>query len=137
MKIFLSILRKSLLFRGIAEDEIETMLQCLSAWVSDYEKGAYLLRPGEAVTAVGLIVKGSVEIVKEDFWGNRNILAKFGPGQLFAESYACSPQVTLDLGVLAETPCRVLFLDVQRVLTTCTSACVFHAIDPQPPGRIG
>ncbi len=126
MKTLLSILHRSLLFRGIAEEEIEAMLQCLRAWVSDYDKGAYLLRPGESVSAVGLIVQGNVQIVKEDFWGNRNIVARLGPGQLFAESYACTPHVPLDVGALAETPCQVLFLDVQRVLTTCSTACVFH-----------
>lgn len=33
--------------------------------------------------------KGSVHIVKEDFWGNRNIIARIGAGQIFAETYAC------------------------------------------------
>lgn len=126
MKNF-SQLKNCVLFSGLAEDEIESMLKCLSAAATEYPKNRMILRVGEAVNAMGVVLDGSVQILREDFWGNRNIIARAAPGQLFAESYACTPGAALGVSVMAETACTVLFLDVRRLLTSCSSACEFHA----------
>jgi CRP-like cAMP-binding protein len=82
---------------------------------------------GETVTRVGEVVSGRVHIMKEDFWGNRSILEEFGPGRLFGETYAAAPPSPLEVNVMAAEPCEVLFLDIRRIMTTCSSACRFHA----------
>ncbi len=51
---------------------------------------------------VGLVLAGSALIVQEDIWGNRNILSKTGPGQTFAEVFACAPGAVLNVSVEAE-----------------------------------
>jgi len=35
-------------------------------------------------------LSGEVQIVQEDYYGNRSILARIGVGNLFAESFACA-----------------------------------------------
>ena len=74
-----------------------------------------------------MVLSGSVHIVKEDFWGNRNIVTEIGPGQIFAESYACTPGAALGVSVVAAEAAAVMFMNVRRVLTTCSSACEFHS----------
>ena len=61
------------------------------------------------------------------YWGNRSILASFGPGQSFAEVYACEPDLAFDINVVAAEDATVLFLDIGRVTTMCPSSCAFHA----------
>ena len=46
--------------------------------------------PGEPAPGVGVVLSGGVRIVREDFWGNRSLLAAVGPGDLFAEAFACA-----------------------------------------------
>ena len=60
--------------------------------------------------------------------GNRNIISKVLPAQIFAESFACTPGSHLYVSIVAEEPCKILLLNLKRVLHTCSSSCVFHHI---------
>ena len=127
MKEFFPVLHTASLFSGISDEELAAMLSCLGARIDTFPKGSRLLRAGEAVEEVGLVLAGSALIVQEDIWGNRNILSKAGPGQTFAAAYACAPGSRLNAGVIAETPVTVLFLNIKRVLNVCPSTCAHHS----------
>lgn len=127
MKDFLTVLGKAPLFSGIAQEEITPMLACLGAKEQTYEKGRFILCAGDAPEAAGLLLSGKALIVQEDFWGNRNILASLSPSELFAESFACSPGVLMNVSVLSEEPCRVLWLHVSRILSVCPKTCARHS----------
>ena len=96
MKEFFPVLHTAALFSGISDDELAAMLSCLGARIDTFPKGSRLLRAGESVEEVGLVLAGSALIVQEDIWGNRNILSKTGPGQTFAEVFACAPGAVLN-----------------------------------------
>ena len=127
MKNYFSVLSASPLFSGISEAEVTAMLACLRAETKAFPKDAFLLRAGDTAGAIGLVLSGSVLIVQEDIWGNRNILSKAAPGQTFAAAFACAPGAALNASVVAEQPVTVLFLDVQRILNVCPSACAHHS----------
>ncbi len=127
MKDFLPVIRSSQLFSGISESELTAMLSCLRAEKKDFPKEAFVLRAGDTAESIGLVLTGSVLVIQEDIWGNRNILSKAGPGQSFAAAFACAPGSVLDVSVIAETPVTVLFLNVKRVLNVCPSACAHHS----------
>ena len=115
------------LFSGISDEELAAMLSCLGARIDTFPKGSRLLRAGESVEEVGLVLAGSALIVQEDIWGNRNILSKTGPGQTFAEVFACAPGAVLNVSVEAESAVTVMFLHIRRVLSVCPSACSHHS----------
>lgn len=127
MKEFLSILRSSQLFSGISENELTSMLSCLDTRKENFPKEAFVLRAGDTVDSIGIVLSGSVLIIQEDIWGNRNILSKAGPGQTFAAAYACANGSKLNVSVMAETPITVMFLNVKRILNVCPSACSHHS----------
>lgn len=127
MKEFLPIIRSSTLFSGISEEELTAMLTCLETKTENFPKDTFLLRAGDTAESIGLVLSGSVLIVQEDIWGNRNILSKAGAGQTFAAAYACAPGSVLNVSVVAETPVTAMFLNVKRVLNVCPSACEHHS----------
>ncbi len=127
MKEFLSVIKTSPLFFGISEDEILEMLTCLDAKKASYKKGEFILRAGDSTEVIGLMLSGSILIIQDDIWGNRNILSKIGPGQTFAAAFACAPGAVLNVTAAAETDVTVMFLDVKRVLNICSSACTHHS----------
>ena len=127
MKNFLSVIGSSRLFSGISESEISAMLSCLGAKKESFPKDAFLLRAGDTTRAIGLVLSGTLLVIQEDIWGNRNIVSKVGPGQTFAATFACAPGAVLNVSVTAETPVTVLFLNVKRILTLCPSACAHHS----------
>lgn len=127
MEAFYSVLKTSPLFSGIAENGLTAMISCIDPKKVSFAKDAFLLRVGDVAESIGVVLQGSVLVVQEDIWGNRNILSKAGPGQTFAAAYACAPGATLKANVIAETPATVLFLNMQRVLNVCPSACAHHS----------
>ena len=127
MRDFLSVIRSAQLFSGISEEELTAILSCLSVEKKDFPKGAFLLRAGDMSDAIGLVLSGTVLMIQEDIWGNRNILSKAGAGQTFAAVYACAPGSRLNVDVIAETPVTAMFLNVKRVLNVCPSACAHHS----------
>ena len=106
------------LFRDIAPADLASLLDCLDARERAYEKGAWLLRQGERTDRLGLVLSGTVHILREDFWGSRSIVGLAGPGEVFAESYALAGE-PLEVSVLAASDARVLFLRVETALTGC------------------
>ena len=120
-------LTKSRLFAGIAPEEIRPMLECLQAVERRFPRGAYIFQAGETVRSVALLTAGTAHIQKEDFWGNRALLASLEAGDLFAEAYATPGAEPMRNDVVAVTDCTVLLLDVERVLSRCTNGCAFHA----------
>jgi CRP-like cAMP-binding protein len=47
---------------------------------------------------------------------------------MFAEAVVCGGVGVLPVTVVAAADTEVMFLDFQRIITTCSSACVFHTL---------
>lgn len=127
MKDFLSVICSSQLFSGVTETELTAVLACLDAKKTSFPKEAYLMHTGDTAEAIGFVLSGNVLTVQEDIWGNRHILSNAGPGQTFAAAFACAPGAVLNVSVVAQTPVTVMFLNVRRILSVCTSACSHHS----------
>ncbi len=126
MHTFSSILADCWLFRGLAPHEISAVLGCISANRQSYSKHSFVIRAGETVTRAGIVLRGELHIVREDFWGNQTIHAICRPADLFGEVFACLPNHTADVSVLAKQDTEVLYLDMQHLLTFCSNSCAFH-----------
>lgn len=120
------LLEKSELFQGIGEKEMEALLDCLKASKRKYKKGEYVCRAGEKLTAMGFVLSGSVNIERNDVWGNQSLVSRVEAGEVFGETYACVPEAVLMVDVAAVEPAEILFLNMERLLTTCSNACGFH-----------
>ena len=121
----LTILTECALFHGLREAQIREMLPCLSARQSRFRRGQFLLHAGDRVAFAGILLSGEAEVLQEDFWGNRNLLAAIGPGDLFAEAFACAHAVS-PVSVLCKTDGSVLYLNVRAVFSPCEKACAQH-----------
>ena len=108
----LSLLRSSLLFRGMTEAELSAALAALRAEAKRVQKGQLLLRAGDRTDRIGLVLEGSVTVESNDLWGNRTLLSHVGRLQFFAESYALLAGEPLLVDVRANEPSRILFLHV-------------------------
>ena len=79
---------KTVLFQGTRPEDAEAMLKCLEAREKQFQKDETIYYVGDRVSELGLVLSGSVLIENDDLWGNRSILDRIGPGQIFAETYA-------------------------------------------------
>ena len=126
MKKYIPVLKRTKLFSGVGEEDIASLLSCLGARKKEYRKGEYILREGEHISDIFILVEGKIHIQKDDYWGNRSILSVISVGEMFGEGYAAPESGALLNDVVAVEDSSVLFFDVKRILTTCSSACRFH-----------
>lgn len=127
MKKFIPVLKRTKLFAGCGEEEIEAMLGCLQAKKGNYKKGEYVLRQGEHLSTVAILAEGKLYVQREDYWGNRSIINMIGTGDMFGEAYAANGNGKLLNDVAAVEDSTVIFFDVAKMLTVCSSACRFHS----------
>lgn len=123
---FQQILLDAPLFVGISGQDLEQMLSCLDAQVISYQKNEAVFLEGDKVRFIGLVLSGKIQVVREDYYGNRNIVANLGPGELFAETFACAGVSSAPVSVFAAQQSEALQLDCQKILSPCPSSCGFH-----------
>lgn len=127
METYYHILQKMGLFKDIEKDNLLSMLECLSARKVKYNKGEFIFQADEKVDYVGAVLSGSIQIIKEDIWGNRTIIATASPGELFAEAYSCAEMDSITVSVVASEDAEVLLIDYRKIVFTCATSCVFHS----------
>ena len=131
MEKYSILLKNSKLFQGISEDEVTSMLACLSAVRRSYAKGEYVFHRGERIDSVAVLLEGSVHIREDKFDKTidqgLSILNEIGEGESFGEVYACLGSEEILNNAVAVKQSEVLLLDVKRILTVCPSACQFHS----------
>jgi CRP-like cAMP-binding protein len=128
MNKYIGILKRTQMFAGVIDDEISSMLNCLGARLKSYKKGEYVLRQGEHLSDIIVLVEGNLHIQKDDYWGNRSILGQISVGELFGEAYIAPESSALLNDVVAVEDSTIILFDVKRIITTCPSACRFHAM---------
>ena len=128
MEKHIPILKRTQLFSGVGEEEIGAMLNCLQARLCTYKKGEYVLRQGEHLDKILVLVGGKLHIQRDDYWGNRSIINMVGVGEMFGEAYVAPESGVLMNDVLAVEDSAVIFFDVKRIITVCSAACRFHSM---------
>lgn len=126
MKEYLSILQACPLFDGISREDISGMMGCLGATLRNADRGEFIFREGDSTALIGIVLMGSVDLIREDFYGNRSIVASVGARQLFGESYAFAEAAELPVSVVAKDDSVLLLLDSRRITACCSNACAFH-----------
>lgn len=126
MNKYIGVLKKTKLFSGVGEEDISSLLSCLGARFQSYKKGEYILREGEHISEIFVLAEGKIHIQKDNYWGSRSILSVLHAGEMFGEAYSSPESGVLLNDVVAIEDSSVIFFDVRRILTTCSSACRFH-----------
>ena len=126
MKDFFDILRKCPLFDQIGDESLDEMLGCLGAKKCSYKKGDTVLAEGDKAKYLGIVLKGSVQLVRVDYYGNRSILTSIEPPQLFGEAFAFAGLDSVPVDVVAAEDTDILLTDAMHIARPCENACAFH-----------
>ena len=114
------------LFRGIEPQERKAMLGCIGYHIAAFRKGDIVAFEEENIRHIGIILSGSVDMVKEDLWGNKTMLVRMGKDELFGETFACGSDNLSVVTFLVSEDAKILFMPFDRVMHSCTMACRFH-----------
>ena len=126
MKKYISVLKQCGLFKDIEENNLLAMLGCLGAKMISARKNDVIFQEGGVANSIGIILSGAVQMVQDDFYGNRTIVTQFEQNGLFGESFACAGIKSLPVSFLASKDCEIMLIDCGRITNTCCNACAFH-----------
>ena len=116
MKKLMDAMRVSVLFEGIKETELESLVENGGVRVQAFKKDQFLIHQGDKAKGVGLVLEGRLHILREDFLGNREILAEVTAGDIFDEVYAILQGEPQSVAVAAASDGQVAFFSTERLL---------------------
>ena len=114
------------LFEGISAENLNELLHCLHNFVREYKKGEVIIIEEENIQNIGIVLFGTVHMVKYDYWGKQTMLAYMGEGELFGEVFAVQKMNNSHVSFVAASDCQVLFLRAANIIHTCQRSCPFH-----------
>lgn len=126
MKKYMEILQKCPLFFDVEGQSLLKMLDCLDAKTESFDKKYTIITEGSPAKYIGIVLKGSAQITRTDYYGNRSILSEIMPSELFCEAFACTRTESIPVSVIANEPCEVMLIDSAHILSTCQKSCSFH-----------
>jgi CRP-like cAMP-binding protein len=91
-----------------------------------YKKGSFVSMAGGKFTSVGVVLSGCIHLVEDDFWGNRSIVARFEPVESFGEAFSFGEKDYIPVSILAAEQSDILLINGNKIISTCSSACMFH-----------
>ncbi len=117
---------QSALFEGISLQDRRALLACMGYRVKTFSKGSFVALEDENINQIGIILSGTVDMVKEDLWGNRTMLLRLKKNEVFGETFACGEEQNSAVTFVASQSAEILFMPFCRVMRSCTMSCEFH-----------
>ena len=101
------------IFENITESEINDILRSLGARRITFKKDHIILSSLYENDLIGIVLSGTVNIIKYDYFGNRYILDDLDYNSMFGRPFLYMDK---DISVVAATDCEILFLDYDNLL---------------------
>lgn len=114
------------LFKGISNNDLTSITTCFNSHEKEYHKNEIILHEGDYLNFIGVVIYGSVKILKTDYQGNEVIIAEILAGDTFSEVFACANISYSPVSIVSSTESLILFLDYKKIISTCNNSCVFH-----------
>ena len=126
MKEYLPELMECTLFESIPENELLSLLSCLNAQIVRFPKGSIIFHQGQPARNIGVVLKGSVQILGGDVHGTPTLLTTVQKGDIFGETLACANIEAIPVNVTAVSDSLIMLLDHNSVIVGCGRNCNAH-----------
>lgn len=85
-----------------------------------------IILDNESVHYIGIVLSGTVHMIKEDIWGEKALMTYMEPGELFGESFAVRRNSQSSVTFTAGRACNILFVPSANIIHSCPRRCTFH-----------
>jgi len=111
------VLIKSPLFRGLNEDEIESLIESINYRVRYYPAGALAVICGEEITSVMIVIAGSMKGEMTDISGRTIKIEDINPPNALASAFIYGSGARYPVNVIANIDSELLIFDRSDYLT--------------------
>ena len=104
------------LFQGLDREELNEVLQKFHGLIKHFPKSDYIYLAGDCVENLCVVLEGTVQMIKEDIWGEKSIIANLGVGSVFAENFLGQLGDRSSVSYFVASDSEVLMLPLGRTL---------------------
>ena len=104
------------LFSGLGREQINEVLQKFHGMIKHFPKADYIYLAGDAVENLCVVLEGTVQMIKEDIWGEKSIIANLGAGSVFGENFLGKLGERSVVSYFAASDSEILMLPLGRML---------------------
>ena len=103
---------RTTLFRGL-ENELEIMRN-LNGKEALYRSDETIILKGELISYIGLVLSGSVSVIRYDIKGNGDLISIVKTGEIFGESFAICSQPS-PVTIQTRENARIMWLPIENI----------------------
>ena len=128
MEKYYNQIKNSPVFFGLSEEELKQILECFNARIKSYGDGELIIRQGDMIKNIYLVLEGTVNVEKDSYWGRRIIVSQLGINDNIALAFVASKNVESSIDAIAVEKTKLLLLSYEKCTTICQNACTKHKL---------
>lgn len=126
MKKDFELMKNSPLFDKMDDEELNAILKSPHTKIQDFSKNHTVIAEGSNTDHIGIVLSGAVQIVRNDYYGNRSIIALINSPQIFAEVFAFSETETMPVSVVSAADSRIMLIGLKNILNDNSDQNLFY-----------
>lgn len=111
---------------SLAAEECAPAATCLGMYTRTADTGELMFREGEPANCVGIVLTGSVNVVRYSVDGRARVLTHVAAGESFGTSFALGGANRYFANIVAAEPTEALLISGPRLLAPCARNCPLH-----------
>ncbi len=116
------------LFDGISEYDKERMIACFNISLQKFEAGEIIWDFDRSNDKIGIVMSGSISLVRFDSSGNRVVLESISENDVFGEMFAFSNESARGVLAMCEKKSEIAVMNYEHISKRCRNACKCHSI---------
>lgn len=126
MEHLINEIKDNYLFNNMKVDEIQAVLKCCNATVSNFTDNQVLFEKDHKVKNLGIVIEGTLNLVSQKYNGSRVIVTALMKNDLFGEAlvYASAEGSPYDL--VSSGNSKVLLMPYRIFSNMCSNGCTYH-----------
>lgn len=112
------------IFYNIEKNELEKLLKCLEARNIFFKKGSTIINNATNTSILSIITKGSANIIRIDYNGNKTIIETLKENDLFEAKMFNLINNELSLVAIEDT--EITMISYDKIINRCEKNCSYH-----------
>ncbi len=100
----------------MTDEQLQEVINIISKETYNYKKGEILVRRGEKVNYIGIIISGSANIIKETYSGEKTIIKQITSGDVFGESLIFCEKCVAPVSIEVVKQCEIMKITSTDIL---------------------
>ncbi|MBR3848678.1 MAG: Crp/Fnr family transcriptional regulator [Oscillospiraceae bacterium] len=129
-------LEEIFLFDGIDDHDKSRMVSCFNIQRQKFEAGETIWDFDRSNDKIGIVMSGSVSLMRIDADGNRVLLENLSENDVFGEMFAFSEESEHGVFAMSDKKSEIAIMNYDNIAKRCSNACRCHTVAVENMFRI-